>query len=110
MLAGGCSSSGSEKSTGDSDDPLTGADLSIASEEQAGEIGDRKVTADEYRAAFGRFRACLSTAGFELTDVALEDGVYDFALPDAAVQEGADQECYRREYYFTDLLWQMSPR
>lgn len=110
MLVGGCSSSASERPARDSDDPLAGADLSTASKAQAAEITDRKVTATEYRAAFKRFRTCMSAAGFELTDVELKDEVYDFALPDAAVQDGADQECYQREYYFTDLLWQMSPR
>lgn len=109
LLVGGCSSSDSaEGSAGGADDPLVGADLSIASEAQAAEIADRTVTANEYQAAFQRYRECLSAAGFELSDVELENGVYDFGVPDAAVQDGADEDCYEGEYYFVDMLWQTS--
>jgi hypothetical protein len=107
-LASGCSSPASGQPSGGSDDPLTGADLSVASAAQAAEVRDRTVTTEEYQAAFGRFRNCLSAAGFELVDVELRDDQYEFALPDAAMQDGVDMECYRAEYYFVDILWQLS--
>ena len=106
VLLGGCSSAdSSEQSAGD---PLTGADLSAASAEQAAEISDREASADDYQAAFQRFRECLSAAGFELTDVEFKNNLYEFGVPNAAVEDGADEECYRAEFYYVDMLWQSS--
>jgi hypothetical protein len=108
LLAGCSSAASSERSAADADGPLAGLDVSDASEAQAAEISDRAATADEYQAAFQRFRECLSGAGFELTDVALKNSVYEFGVPDAAVQDGADEECYVSEFRYTDILWQTS--
>lgn len=109
VLLGGCSSSASsEQSAGGAGDPLVGADLSDVSAAQAAEISDRVVTANEYQAAFQRFRECLSGAGFELTDVELKNDVYQFGVPNAAVEDGADTECYQAEFRYVDMLWQSS--
>lgn len=107
LFLGGCSASGLEQSA-DGDDPLGDPDLSTMSAAQAAEISDRKATVDEYQAAFQRFRECLSAAGFELENVALNNQVYDFGVPNAAVDDGADGKCYEEEYKFTDMLWQSS--
>lgn len=108
VLLGGCSSDPSWVPPGSQDDALTDVDVSGASAKQAAEISDRKATADEYRAAFQRYRECLSAAGFELTDVEFASPVYEFAVPDAAVEDGADAECYDAEFRYTDMLWQGS--
>lgn len=106
-MLGGCSSAGpSEQTTDGPDGPLTGVDVSDASAAQAGEISDRAATADEYQAAFQRYRECLSAAGFELVDVEFRNSVFEFGVPNAAVEDGADAECYRAEFYYVDMLWQ----
>ncbi len=109
LLLGGCSSSApSEQSAGGPGDALTGADVSDASAEQAAEISDRKATAGEYQAAFQRYRECLSAAGYELSGVDLTNSVYEFGVPGAAVEDGADAECYQAEFRYVDMLWQSS--
>ena len=93
-------------------DPLAGADLTGISEAQAAEIEDRVATEEENRAAYERYRQCLSAAGFEISkDPMLKpDGTFmNGGLSDAAVQSGVDQECYEREWYMTDMLFQSRP-
>ncbi|GAB3229135.1 hypothetical protein GCM10027586_14270 [Kineococcus gypseus] len=107
LLLAGCSSSGEQSDIAEYD-TLTGVDLSKASAAQAEDMGDHEATAEEYQAGFQRFRECLSAAGFELTDVDLSGPVYDFGVPDAAVQAGADARCYESEFYYVDMLWQTS--
>ena len=76
---------------------------------QAAEIADGKATARPYHAAFRRYRECMRAAGFELEDVEFKGDIYEFGVPAAAVENSdADAECYDREYYFTDTLWQSS--
>jgi hypothetical protein len=103
LLLAGCSSAPGQRSA---EDPLTGVDLSAVSEAQAAEISDRVATADEYQAAFQRYRECLSAAGFELRDMEYTGLVYQYGVPDEAVQDGADDECYESEFRYTDILWQ----
>jgi hypothetical protein len=93
----------------DSGDPLDGADLSTVSPAQAAEIADRVVTEAEYDAAFQRYGKCLRAEGFKLRTVRkTSDGVYDFAIPDAAVTSGAEDRCGSKEYYLVDMLWQLA--
>ncbi|QGH69175.1 hypothetical protein [Pseudactinotalea sp. HY158] len=75
---------------------------------QAEEISDRVATAEEYQAAFTRYRECLRASGFELEDVRFENHEYHFGVPNAAVSDGADYECYQAEYRYVDILWQNS--
>lgn len=94
------------------EDPLTGADLSEVSEAQAAEVEDREATEEEYRAGYERYRRCLSARGFEVVEdpVLGADGTFiGFGLTDAAVRSGADEECYEREWRYTDTLWQSRP-
>lgn len=109
VLLAGCSSlAPSEPSAKSTDDPLRGVDVSHASAAQAAEIRDRVATADEYQAAFQRFRECLSAAGFELTDVEFTNSEYEFGVPNTAVEDGAHGPCYVSEFRYTDWLWQSS--
>ncbi len=109
MLLGGCSSAApSEQSASGAGDPLKGADLSAVSAAQAEEISDRVATADEYQAAFQRYRKCLNAAGYELMDLELKNHVYEFGVPSEAVEDGADTKCYRAEFQYIDVLWQTS--
>ena len=51
----------------------------------------------------------MRAAGFELEEVEFKGDIYEFGVPAAAVENSdADAECYDREYYFTDVLWQAS--
>lgn len=86
--------------------PLAGADLSGASPAQAAEIDDGVATTDEYQAAFQRFRECVSAAGFELEGVDFTGTGYRYVMPSAAVDDGAEAECYDVEFRYVDMLWQ----
>ena len=90
-------------------DPLEGADLSVVSPAQAAEVEDGTITAQEYSAAFERYRDCMSAAGFELQDPLLIDGVQSSPIPPAAVETGVEEECQEQEYRYTDTLWQLAP-
>jgi len=106
LLLGGCSSSDPGQSAGGPDDPLADLDVSGASPEQTAELSDGEVTADEYEAAFQRYRECLSAAGYELADVQFDNHVYSFGVPGEAVDSGVDDECYSAEFRYVDMLWQ----
>ncbi|MPV49914.1 hypothetical protein GCG21_07830 [Pseudactinotalea sp. HY160] len=108
VLLGGCSNSGTEQSTAVPAGWLKDADTSNVSAAQAEEISDRVATADEYHAAFARYRECLSAAGFELENVQFNHPVYEARVPNAAVEDGADSECYQAEFRYVDILWQNS--
>ncbi|WP_043109138.1 hypothetical protein [Paraoerskovia marina] len=114
-LLGGCASPTVPESPDDSsdtpsqrraEDVLAGLDLSGASTVQAAEIGDRSASAEEYETAFRRYEECLSAAGFDLGSVRSAGNMYEFAVPDAVVEGGADAECYESEFRFVDMLWQ----
>lgn len=90
-----------------SGDELAGVDTSDASAEQAAEIDDRDVTLEEYEAAFDRFSECMAAAGFELGNGHFYDDRYHYSVPSDAVDDGADQECYRAEFFYVDMLWQV---
>jgi hypothetical protein len=65
----------------------------------------------EYDAAVVRFVDCLGRAGFEVGGLRLmEDSqLYDYRIPVAAVDAGADAGCYAQELHAIDLSWQESP-
>ncbi|MBC7277496.1 hypothetical protein [Nocardioides sp.] len=83
-------------------------DLSSTSAAQAEEYGDRKITSDEYREAFNRYRECVRAAGFELIDLDMTGLVYEFGIPDTAAQNGTNDRCYSSEFHVVDMLWQTS--
>lgn len=92
-------------------DPLADADLTGISGAQATTLEDRVVTKEEYDAAYQRHQQCLSAAGFEIREVPLisAEGTHIYSTPNEAVESGADEECYDREYRWTDMLWQGRP-
>lgn len=106
VLLVGCS--GAEPPEASGDEPLGGLDVSVASAAQSAEISDGVVTADEYQAAFQRYRECLSVAGYEMTYADLSGPVYDYAVPAPAVADDTEGECYDAEFRFVDILWQGS--
>lgn len=91
-----------------SDPPTFEVDTSNLSPEQAAEVEDGVVTADEYEAAFQRFRNCMSASGFELGDVEFTGLLYDYSVAHEAVVDGADAECYDAEFLHVDMIWQGS--
>lgn len=104
LTLAGCSSTPAAPTT----DPLAGVKAAEVSAAQAAEIEDGVATADEYQAAFQRYRDCLSAAGFELAKVEFTNLVYTFGVPNAAVEDGADAKCYSSEFKYSDILWQTS--
>ena len=70
---------------------------------------DRATTAEEYGAAFQRYRDCMSAAGYELQDPLMIDGVYSSPITQDAKESGVFDECYELEYQYTDRIWQWSP-
>ena len=69
---------------------------------------DNVVSEDEYTAGYRRFVACLADKGYTVNELGRPSTVYDFGIPDAAVQSGADEECYRREFFQIDSTWQLA--
>lgn len=104
LLLAGCSASPQSESP--DEDSFGDLDVSVASTAQAAEIDDGVATADEYSAAFQRYRECLSAAGFEMTYADLSGVVYDYGVPAAAVDDGVEGDCYDAEFRFVDMLWQ----
>lgn len=79
-----------------------------AGEAQLDAMRDGEVTQEEYNAGFERFRVCLRDAGYEMRDVELIGVVWEGGIPKEAVDSGAEEECYIREYKFVDVIWQVS--
>jgi hypothetical protein len=75
-----------------------------ASAEQVRAISDGIVTEDEYRAAFERYRACMSDAGVELHMLPEQDGRIDFGIPESGL--ATSDICYELEFFEVDLEWQ----
>ena len=73
---------------------------------QAAALDDNVVTEDEYTAGYRRFVACLAEKGYTVLELGRPSTQYDYGVPDAAVQSGADDECYGSEYAQIDLTWQ----
>lgn len=73
---------------------------------QAAEIVDGTVTQDEYDQAYRRYLACMSDAGYGVTELGTERGVYQYAYPEVGSQ--ADAECYASEFEQVDIAWQIA--
>lgn len=78
------------------------------SADQAAAIADGVVSADEYETGFARYRTCLEGQGHLLVIGAKENQSYQFGIPAAAVDSGADARCYDGEFRQIDVLWQMA--
>lgn len=76
--------------------------------DQATAIADGIVSVDEYESGFARYRACLEGQGYLLVIGGKENQSYQFGIPAAAVDSGADAKCYHGEFQQIDVLWQMA--
>lgn len=97
LLLSGCASTAS---------PAPNDGAKVISAEQEAELADGVVTYDEYHAAFERFRACLTDAGFELMLLPEQYDIIQYGVPVAASDAGVDIPCYVREYQSVDGEWQ----
>lgn len=78
------------------------------SEAQSDALADGKIDRDEYLAGFAAYDSCLNEAGFTLTPIDLDATILDYAVPDEAVQAGAEEPCYRRNFALIDETWQLA--
>jgi len=85
----------------------TAEELSVAGPKQIAAIEDNAITETEYRSGFERFRACLSGEGYELTSIRDAGAIVEYGVPVEAVDAGADQPCYEREFRLVDIMWQL---
>jgi hypothetical protein len=81
-------------------------DQEVVSAEQAAALEDNVVTEEEYTAGYRRFVACLADKGYTVLELGRPSTLYEAGIPDAAVQSGADEECYNGEWSGIDLIWQ----
>lgn len=63
---------------------------------------------DAYLAGFQRYSACLEAYGFALAHVGEDGPLLDYSIPADAVDSGADDECYLREFEPLDTAWQVA--
>lgn len=75
------------------------------SDAQLGELADGAVTAEEYKAAFDRYSACLLSYGHALFDVDTSTDSYYYNIPGAAIDDGTDAECYLAEFEGVQQAW-----
>jgi hypothetical protein len=77
-----------------------------ASAKQLAALEDNIVTEDEYTAGYRGFIACLADKGYTVMELGRPSTLYEIGIPDPAVQSGADEECYNREWAGIDMVWQ----
>jgi hypothetical protein len=84
------------------------AEQGSQSEAQKQALADGRVTFDEYEAGFLRYKDCVASAGYPLTNVQFDSAtqLYRADVAGAAVDGGADDQCYRREFEALDKSWQ----
>lgn len=101
VLMGGCA--------GESANPTTALNLDQdMSKQQQEALADNKVTNDEYHAGYAGFSACMTRAGYPLIDLGESHEVIQYSIPAAAVDAGADVECYTHYFEQLDIKWQVS--
>ena len=99
----GCASTSPEEV----DVPVADGGTVERSEVQQAAVADSDVTLDEYREGFRRFQSCLSAEGYELHGVTIGDVLIDYGVPSAAVESGAEAQCYGAEFELLDVAWQV---
>jgi hypothetical protein len=80
------------------------------SHEQSAAVADGKVTEDEYRAGFDRYRECMSASGFAVDVVDADETAIRYVSSDASVQSGVEGRCYAAEFALVDVAWQEQAR
>ena len=78
------------------------------SDEQVAELSDGVVSAEEYRAAFDRFAACMAEAGYPVQFIDDSQPVINYSTTNDAYLAGVDALCYEREFMQVDMAWQLS--
>jgi hypothetical protein len=78
------------------------------SAEQAAALADGVVDEQEYLAGLNRYIDCVAQAGFTIDVLDTGEPVARYVVPDAAVQDGADERCYAAEFRELDIEWQIS--
>lgn len=75
------------------------------SPELSNELADGRVTLDEYRDGFDRYRDCATAAGVPLANVGFDAATSLFTF--VRTSTVADEDCYIREFYALDVIWQL---
>lgn len=86
---------------------LTTAEWSAMSRQQQDAVTDGVVTEREYTAGYEAYVSCLADRGYEVEELGRPSTVYQFGVPDAAVVEGADGDCYESHFRHVDDGWQI---
>lgn len=104
LILTGCSS---PTTAPDEDDNLPVGQTTAMSDEQSAALEDGVVTEDEYQLAFRRFVSCVEEAGYAIEVGPLENEIYQYAVPNDAVEAGVDFPCYEKELRQIDGEWQL---
>jgi len=88
--------------------PASGAPQNAMSSAQKSSLKDGQISHDEYEAGYRRYVACLSKKGYSVINNGEKNDVIDYAVPSAAVDSGADDFCYQREFEQIDNQWQVA--
>jgi hypothetical protein len=75
---------------------------------QQAEMADGVVTYEEYHAAFDRFAACMSAAGYPVQGAGQLGDLMYYSTSDAAYTAGVDRQCYESEFMQVDSTWQIA--
>jgi hypothetical protein len=99
--------------TGCSSGPPEGVDLtneewSAMSRQQQDAVEDGAVTEREYTAGYEAYVSCLAERGYTVEELGRPSTTYQFGVPDAAVVEGADGDCYESHFHQIDDGWQVA--
>jgi len=78
------------------------------SAQQRDALKDGDVSWDEYKTSFDAYVACLQRKGYELADIHVENDLFTAGVPGAAVDSGADDECYGYNWSRVDDAWQIA--
>ena len=76
------------------------------SAQQEADLSDGRVTHQEYLSAYSRYAGCMAEAGYPMAPVSGTPPYVSYAVPSAAVDAGADGDCYAREFSQVDRAWQ----
>lgn len=94
--------------SGSAGSPTRSAVQPAISSQQKEALADGAVNWDEYQVSFQAYQACLSRKGYELVNPTVKGELMDFGVPAAAVDSGADDECYQYNWAQVDQVWQIA--
>lgn len=91
---------------------LTGALVACGSDSSSGanqDISDGDVTFEQYQTSFLGFQDCMEREGSPLVrvDLVSETKLFTYEVPQVAVENGTEEECYP-EFGRFDSAWQLS--